>query len=594
MGAHFSKSGAIMQSHVQFKLLPMFGILKRLLKILAVCVLLAVIASAAAWFQLNPSPAEHQIWFNANVITMDENNRIAQAVETRDGVIVSVGSNKEILDKRDDNTVAVDAKGATILPGFIEAHGHFPGSGLFAVIANLNPPPIDTVSTLEELQTRLRTTASETTPGHWIVGMGYDDTLLDTGIHPTRQDLDEVSTDQPVYIIHISGHMGVANSKALELMGINQDSKDPEGGEIVRDESGIPNGLLTEMAHKPATKLALKFALPQQLQITTTSAELYARQGVTTVQNGLTMPEHVSGISLLSKIGLIKQRIVLWPSAEETLANGEFKATKSSAKNVVIGAQKIQADGSIQGYTGWLTETYHDVGDMPEGWTGYPTVEPSKLNKMATLAHCNGQQLAIHGNGDAAIDAALEAIAAAQKACPRDDARSIIVHAQMTRPDQLIRMKALGATPSFFSAHTYYWGDRHTSTFMGKERADKMSPAKSAQRIDLRFTTHLDTPVVPMEWKRQFTAPVERLSSSGKVIGELERISRLSSLRAMTIDAAWQNFLDKETGSIEPGKKADLVFLSGNPLSDNIEKIEVEETWVAGNRIYLRASPLGN
>lgn len=572
----------------------MFQTLKRLLKILVVCVVLAAISLTAGWFKLNPSPADHQIWFNAKVITMDDNNSMAQAIEVRDGVIVSVGSNKEILDKREEDTITVDAKGKTILPGFIEAHGHFPGSGLFAVIANLNPPPIDTVSTLAELQSRLRATAENSKPEQWIVGMGYDDTLLDSGSHPTREDLDQVSKDQPVYIIHISGHMGVANSKALELMGIDKDSQNPEGGEIVRDQSGEPNGLLTETAHKPAAKLALKFALPQQLQIITTSAELYARQGVTTVQNGLAMPEHIPGISLLSKIGLVKQRIVLWPNGDETLANGEYQETTSSAKNVVIGATKLVADGSIQGYTGWLSEPYHQVGGMPAGWTGYPTTEPSKLNQMATLGHCNGQQLAIHGNGDAAIDAAINAIAAAQKACPRDDARSIIIHAQMARRDQLMRMKALGATPSFFSAHTYYWGDRHISTFMGKERAEKMSPARSAERIKLRYTTHLDTPVVPMQWKRQFLAPVERITSSGVVVGELERVNRISSLRAMTIDAAWQMFLEDETGSIEPGKKADLVFLSDNPLTSEIEKIEVEETWVGGNRIYRRPSPLSN
>lgn len=572
----------------------MLALLKRLFKIILICVVLAVVTLAAGWFKLNPAPADHQIWFNANVLTMDDSDTVAQAVEVRDGVIVSVGSNQQILAQRNEDTISVDVKGATITPGFIEAHGHFPGSGLFSVIANLNPPPIDGVSTLEELQNRLRKNAETAKPEQWVVGMGYDDTLLDIGKHPSRDDLDQVSTELPVYIIHISGHMGVGNSKALELLGISDSSVNPEGGEIIRDQLGQPTGLLTETAHKPAMKIALKFKLPQQLKIITTSAELYARQGVTTVQNGLALPEHVPGISALSQIGLIKQRVVLWPSAEKTLANGEYKATTSNAKNVVIGAQKIQADGSIQGYTGWLSEPYHDVGKMPEGWTGYPTVEPKRLNEMAILAHCNEQQLAIHGNGDAAIDAALNAISAAQKACPREDARSIIIHAQMTRKDQLMRMKALGATPSFFSAHTYYWGDRHVKTFMGPERAKTMSPAKSAERIELRYTTHLDTPVLPMEWKRQFLAPVERVTSSGKVIGKLEKVSRLSSLRAMTIDAAWQMFLEKETGSIEPGKKADLVILSGNPLSDPIAQIEVEETWVGGNRIYRRPSPLSN
>ena len=480
----------------------------------------------------------------------------------------------------------------TILPGFIEAHGHFPGSGVFSVIANLNPPPIDGVSTLNELQRRLTSVAAESDEEQWIVGMGYDDSLLDIGRHPNRHDLDAVSADRPVYIVHISGHMGVGNSKALALFNIDENTPNPEGGEIVRDDSGQATGLLTETAHKPAAKQAFKFSLGQQLKIITTSAELYARQGVTTVQNGLAEPEHVPGLSWLSRLGLVKQRIVLWPTAEHSLASGEYLAVTSGASNVVVGAHKLVADGSIQGYTGWLSEPYHKTGDHPADWVGYPTTEPQKLGDMAVLGHCNGQQLAIHGNGDAAIDAALDAIAAAQKACPRDDARSIIIHSQMARKDQLMRMKALGAAPSFFSAHTYYWGDRHINTFMGLERARNMSPARSAERLKLRFTTHLDTPVVPMEWKRQLLAPVERVSSAGTTINPLERISRYASLKAMTIDAAWQQFLDKKTGSIEPGKDADLVFLSGNPLRGPLNNIEVEETWVGGNRIYRRPSPL--
>lgn len=568
----------------------MIGILKRLLKIIAVCFVLLAITVALAWFEMNPSPAKHQIWFNANVMTMDEKNTIAQAIEVQDGVIVAVGSNKQILGTRGEDTIAVDAKGATILPGFIEAHGHFPGSGLFSVIANLSPPPIDSVSSLEQLKQRLAAKAKTTQAEQWLVGMGYDDSLLDIGQHPTRDDLDAITTEQPVYIIHISGHMGVANTKALELLGVDADTKNPEGGEIVRDASGRATGLLTEAAHKPAAKAALTFTLPQQLKIITTSAELYARQGVTTVQNGLATAAHIPRISALANMGLIKQRIVIWPDGEETLAGGQYQPIGSSASNVVIGAQKLVADGSIQGYTGWLTQPYHRVGNLPANWKGYPTTAPDKLADMATLAHCNNQQLAIHSNGDAAIDAALQAIHTAQKACPREDARSIIVHAQMTRKDQLMRMKGLGATPSFFSAHTYYWGDRHISTFMGKQRADFMSPARSAQRIDLRFTTHLDTPVVPMAWKRQFLAPVERRTSSGKTVGKLERISRQASLKAMTIDAAWQLFLDDQTGSLEPGKQADFVFLSGNPLTGNIDKITVQETWVGGNRIYRRPS----
>jgi hypothetical protein len=249
---------------------------------------------------------------------------------------------------------------------------------------------------------------------------------------------------------------------------------------------------------------------------------------------------------------------------------------------------KIIADGSIQGYTGYLSEPYHvPPGDDP-AYRGYPRVPREELFERVDRYHAAGLQLAIHGNGDASIEDILDAIEAAQSRTPRDDTRHIVVHAQMTRPDQLDRMRSLGVVPSFFSLHTFYWGDRHRSVFMGPERAARMSPAASARERGVPFTIHCDAPVVPMEPLRLVWAAVNRETRSGYVVGPGERISVMEALRAVTSTAAWQHFEEADKGSIEPGKLADFVVLSGSPLAqpETIDELRVLETWLGGERVY--------
>ena len=198
--------------------------------------------------------------------------------------------------------------------------------------------------------------------------------------------------------------------------------------------------------------------------------------------------------------------------------------------------------------------------------------------------------MAIHGNGDAAIEDILDAFEAAQAAHPVEDPRMILVHSQMAREDQVVRMKGLGVTPSFFSAHTYYWGDRHRDIFMGPERAAVMSPARWALDNGLRFTSHMDTPVTPMLPLQAVWSQVQRQTTSGDVLGPDQRIGVMQALRAVTIDAAWQVFQEDNRGSVEPGKYADLVVLSGNPLDDpsSMRDLRVERTVVGGVTIYRR------
>jgi len=562
--------------------------------LLGVVLLLAVIG-AVVWSRLHPSPPDVQVWHNGNVLTLEPQGSVATAIAIEGDQIVAVGNNEDVAHWMSDADTVLDLEGRTVVPGFIEGHGHFPGAGLGAVAADLNSPPIGAVKNIEEAIEALREVDAVRPGTGWLLGFGYDDTMLAEKRHLTKDDLDEVSDTRPVVAMHISAHMVAANSLALERFGIDTDTPDPPGGEIERDEDGEPTGLLLETAGRPMMLAALRFPPLQQIEVVRAAVDAYAREGFTTVQNGLANEEQLKGMSLGSKVGLIPLRVVAWPAEELGLdaIESDRDLGAYATDRMHIGAVKLVGDGSIQGYTGYLSEPYYVLGEHPEGYRGYPNIDEATMREHVKQLHCAGFQVAVHGNGDAAIDQFLDSWEAALEACPAEDRRPILVHAQMSRPDQLERMKRLGVAPTFFSAHVYYWGDRHRDIFLGPERAARISPAASAAALGLRFTTHLDTPVVPIDSRLQLWTPVARETSSDQPLGPEERISAEQSLRAMTIEAAWQMRLDDQLGSIEPGKKADLVILSDDPLdlSTDLLAIDVERTVVGGVTVFEASLP---
>ncbi len=562
-------------------------------KALLVVAAILVLGGGTAWVLLQPAkPPEHRIFINGQVLAMDADNGVYQALSMRGANIDQLGSNEEIAALAGDNTIITDLEGATLLPGFVDAHGHFPGSGLVIVSVDLSSPPVGRIETMAELQAALAARLDGHDDDNWLSGSGYDDTLLAEKRHPTRDDLDAVSSDVPIYITHVSGHMGVANSRALELLGIDADSEDPEGGVIARRPgSREPEGRLEETAHMPVAEKTLMNITPlKAVRMMRYASDEYVSRGVTTAQSGGVDRGMADGMATLSRVGLVKPRLVLFPFYDmlgaEWLA-GDFEPAQMGTEKVIIGPIKIVADGSIQGYTGYLSEPYHVPFKGDETYRGYPAVLREALFEQVEMTHTAGIQLAIHGNGDASIDDILDAFEAAQAKRPVEDPRLILIHAQMARKDQLERMQQLGVTPSFFSAHTYYWGDRHWNIFMGPERASNMSPTGWSEEMGLRYSVHLDTPVVPMQPLQLLWSTTNRISTSGRVIGEHQRVSPMEALRAMTIDAAWQVFLDDKLGSLEPGKYADLVILNGDPLTEpDVRDLDVVETVVGGVTVF--------
>lgn len=560
----------------------------RLAKLSALIGVLVIVLMA----YLTPEkPPASQAFINGEVITMDADSRIAQAVFVQRDRIVAVGNNDQITALITDNTRVHDLEGKTLLPGLIDSHSHFPGSGISLFVADLRSPPVGLITNVPALLKRLQEKAQDIPKGEWVTGFGYDNLMLDESRHPTRAELDQALPDHPVFILHVSGHMGVTNSLGLIETNISQESRDPEGGHYGRDENGRLNGLLEEHAATPLQEQMLDLGILNFLRMVSYSSDDYLKTGVTSAQNGAISAEMAQGLSLASRLNLTPLRLELWPQFDtfgKAFLDGTAKAEDLNRDRLNVGAIKIIADGSIQGHTGYLQEPYHLPFKGDAGYRGYPRVAYPELVDWITQYHSAGFQLAVHGNGDASIDDILDAFTKAQAASPKEDPRLILIHAQMARQDQLARMKALGVTPSFFSAHTYYWGDMHRDVTMGKERASRISPARTAIEEGLRFSSHLDTPIVPMSPLLSVWSVVNRLSASGELIGGDERIEPMQALRSVTIDAAWQIFRERDLGSIESGKLADLVILERSPLVDRltIKDINIERTIIGGVTVY--------
>jgi predicted amidohydrolase YtcJ len=552
----------------------------------------AVLVLGIAFAVWSAREAPRTLYVGGPVITLNAQNAVVSGLGTDGNRIAIVGDEESVRAWGGEDARVVELAGRALLPGFIDAHGHFPGTGIYALVVDLNSPPIGDIETIDDLLDRMRTRAAETADGEWVVGFSYDDTLLAENRHPTRDDLDKVSMQHPVAVVHVSGHLAVVNSKALDALGLDGDTPDPVGGHLGRDATtGRLTGLLEETAMLEVMAGALAPGPLEALAVLQKGARDYVEAGVTTAQSGATTAAMIEGFDWASRLGLLPLRIVVWPRKEtaDRLLDGDWHFESHDEQWVRLGAVKMVADGSIQGFTGYLREPYYKPppGKDP-GYRGYPRILRDELIERAGRYHDAGLQIAIHGNGDASIDDILDAFEAA--GVKGEDARPIVIHAQMTTEDQLDRMQELGVIPSFFVLHTFYWGDRHHDIFMGPQRAARMSPTRGALDRGLHFTIHADAPIVPMEPLRLVWSAVNRRTRSGRVLGPDQRIDVMDALRAVTLDAAYQHFEEGLKGSLEVGKLADLVILSESPLEnpEAIDRIRVDETVVDGWSIYHR------
>jgi predicted amidohydrolase YtcJ len=556
--------------------------------------------ATAAIPDVHARPIAGLVFVNGPVITMDRAQRIAEAAAVSGDKILRVGTQSEILELAGPATQVFDLRGKPLLPGFIDGHSHFPMGAQFELFTvNLNCPPLGSVQAVEDIVSRLRKKLPDIKPGDFLQGFNYNDLALTERRHPTRADLDRVSADVPIFIKHVSGHLGVTNTKGLALAGVRRDSPDPQGGRIRKDASGEPDGVLEGI---PAHALVERLIPPATAEHYMTAIEkdclTYAAAGITTAQNG-GLPSIDELFLKALDTGILKIRLVIWPPAWNPEHLKRYATTKSgtdlsSNQMITLGAAKLFADGSPQGYTAYFTEPYHRIPwGKPAGYRGFPVYSKEELLQRVIDLRRAGWQVAIHGNGDQAIDDILTAYAEAQKASPRPDTRDIVVHSQFARQDHLDKMAKLGVIPSFFVTHTYFWGDIHRDLVAGPNRAAFISPTRAASDLGIRFSLHNDTPVTPINPLMDVYSAVNRITLSGNQLGPDQRISVLRALRGVTIDAAYQHFQENTRGSIEAGKLADFVILDQDPLKihpENIKELRVLRTYVGGKEIYRASS----
>ena len=484
----------------------------------------------------------------------------------------------------------IDFGNQAVLPGFIDAHGHASYLAFATQVANIASPPVGTINNIKELQAELKKFINDSNlkPGEWVMGLGYDDSLLAEQRHPTKDDLDEVSTEHPIYLIHVSAHLGAANSLGLSLANISTETQDPPGGKIRRYEnSSEPNGVFEETAAYPLQQLAMS-AYKDPIGSVKKAMNIYARNGITTAQDGASSPETISLMQAADAQGMINLDIISYPIGQNGLDKNLDSINFGNYEGrLKIGGIKLILDGSPQGKTAYLTEPYYKPPHSEsDSYKGYPLIPQSEVSKWVKQYADLNIPIMAHANGDAAADMLIKAVKNAEIT---SDHRTIMIHAQTVREDQLDQMKELKIIPSYFSTHTFYWGDWHRDSVFGEDRAMRISPTKSTLNRNMPFTVHNDAPVVPPDMIRLLWSTTNRNTRSGKVLGKEQKISTYAALEAMTINAAYQHFEDNIKGSIEVGKLADLVVLSEDPLSietKDLLKLKVIATYSHGKEIF--------
>lgn len=538
-----------------------------------------------------------KLYHNATFVPMTDPRERADAVLVDEvGRIAFVGTREDARSacREGELLEEVDLRGACVLPGFIDPHSHFAGSLQYLLYADLGD-----CTSFDDIADTLCAFAEERGVGldGVIMGNNYDQGLLAEGCHPDKTLLDAVSLDTPVLITHASNHMGVANSKLLELAGITAETPDPEGGRYGRTVEGEePNGYLEEPAAMnpiyavTTPRLHLDFAaMAEEMQ------RVYLEHGVTTCQDGATNADMATMFCALADAGIWKMDIVLYPMHGEDVdamvaAHPEFDGPTYRG-HIRFGGLKMFLDGSPQGLTAWMTEPYASGPEGEDDWVAYGTMSDEDAYDFARKAVDGNRQLLCHTNGDAAADQLLRVYERALADSPNPEAaslRPVMIHCQTARTDHYERMAHLGMIPSIFASHIWYWGDAHLRNF-GPERGGRVSACGDAARAGLPFTLHTDTPVLRPNLLEGVWCAVNRITSQGAHLDEDQKVTPWEALRAITANGAFQYGEEDSKGTLEQGKLADMVVLDQNPLEvdpADIRSIAVLATIKEGQMVY--------
>ena len=525
---------------------------------------------------------------NARVYTVDPIYSTAEALAVLDGKFVAVGTNEDIENITGPGTRVIDADGKTVVPGFIDAHCHplsLEGKNLLQVDCSSG-----NASSIEELVAALVERAEQMPPGEWVLGARYDDTKLAEKRHPNRWDLDRVSTRHPVHIRHVSGHMGVVNSKALELGGFGKNTEDPDGGTFDRDTGGNLTGVCREEADflfLPGIggegSIIPPFSDDEELRALLLASRAYNSLGITSVGEALVSPSEIKTFQRAFNMGELSLRVYMMIFDAYLAHLKELNLYTGFGNDFLkIGPIKSFVDGAIAGRTAWMHEPYAGRADD----YGIRTKTPEEIESIIFDAHTSGFQVAVHANGDRAIDMVLNCYEKVLAEYPRRNHRHRIAHCTVVNPTILERITRLGAVVLPFSTYIYQHGEKMHEY---GDRISMMFAHRSFLDYGIPVGGSSDNPCASQNPMVALYSMTTRKSMAGNELGPQQKITVPEALRIYTMGSAYASFEENIKGSIEPGKLADFVILSDNPHAvepDALLDITVEKTYVGGKEVF--------
>ena len=514
----------------------------------------------------------------------------AEALAVVGDRILAVGARDEIMKLKGPETKIVDLDGHFVMPGFDDAHMHLASAGLEKMNVNMVG-----AKTLDEFRDRLRAKVEAAGPAEWVVGEGWDETLWPVKVPPTRWDLDEVSGNHPVYLERVDGHIGVANTRALQLASVTVASRDPEGGRIDRDDSGTPNGILREKAQEAVQAVIPKPTHEKRRQAIELALADLASHGVTSAQD-YSQWDDFQIYEELEHDGKLTARISEWLPFDDSIEDLNKKRDSHPASDNMLhtGMLKGFMDGSLGSKTAALLEPYRDD---PKN-SGLPQYEAAKLNAMTKERVLAGYQIGFHAIGDKGVQMALDAFAEAEKAAKDGKVKAVdggtdyrlrIEHAQVTTPQQILRFKELKVIASMQPSHLLTdmnWAESR----LGAKRAEHSYAWAEFLRRGVVLAFGTDYPVEPVTPFRGLYAALTRMSEDGKKsYYPAQKLNIEQAIAAYTTGAAFAEFAEKQKGKLEPGMLADFVVLDQDitaALPPKIVGTKVLRTVVGGKTVY--------
>ncbi|MFR6290547.1 MAG: amidohydrolase [Peptococcaceae bacterium] len=533
------------------------------------------------------------LYYNGTIITMESEDFFPEAVYVKDGIITAIGDFDTLAKNKSESCFIYDMQGATLMPSFIDGHGHF----AMACQQYLTKVNLEDAHCFDDITYLLKKFIEDNhiPAGQTVLGSSYDHNFLQEKTHPDKRILDQASDQHPIVISHVSGHMGVANSLALKKANIDASTPDIAGGLIARyPNSSEPTGYLEETAIMLAnSNNPPSFTTPLQ-DLLIVGQKIYIENGVTTVQDGAALEAILESIRNADATGNLKVDVVAYPLVQKpesiaAIMNQNADICGKYQQHVKIGGYKLVLDGSPQGKTAWLSKPYENSGT----YCGYPWLDDTQVHTFIKKALEDNQQLLTHCNGDAASQQLLDIYEyelALSDNPNKNNLRPVMIHCQTVRDDQLERMAKMNMIPSIFVAHTWYWGDIHLQN-LGSERGNHVSPVKSALNNGLCYNFHTDTPITQPDLLHSVWAAVNRVTRNDVKIGAEQCVSVYEALKGITINPAYAYFEENSKGSIKIGKRADLVILDRNPLTIDkmaIKDIQILETIKDGETIYKK------